>query len=366
MKVAIVGAGIAGLSLAWALHKRGVAVALFDQGAIPNPVASSVDDHRITRHTYGDLSGYGDLMPHAFAAYDRLWADLGTSHYLPTGMAYIARTDIDWHGAAAEELDRLKISHRSLSLGEIAERLPMIRQEGIVSAFEAGGAGMLFAGRIVADLARWLAEQSVDLHAHSRVEQVDPDAGYLIANGVRHDADVVVIAAGAWLQELYPAAAGRMVPSRQTLLYLKPPAALADAWAKAPVIVDQGSGHGAYILPPRNGTRLKIGDHTFTRIGTGSDDRIASAADIAPVRTAAEGILAQFGGYQTLETKVCYYTVTDDERFVVEPIGAAGWVFSACSGHGFKLGPVIAAGLADALIGARPTEEIPAWAAARG
>src|SRR4051794_38488005 len=38
MKVAIVGAGIAGLSLAWALHKRGVAVSLFDQGAIPNPV----------------------------------------------------------------------------------------------------------------------------------------------------------------------------------------------------------------------------------------------------------------------------------------------------------------------------------------
>ena len=366
MKVAIVGAGIAGLSLAWALHKRGVAVSLFDQGAIPNPVSSSVDDHRITRHTYSGLTGYGELMPHAFAAYDRLWADLGTSHYLPTGMAYIARTDIDWHGAAAEELDRLKISHRLLPLDEIAERLPMIRQDGIASAFEAGGAGMLFAGRIVADLARWLKEHLVELHPHSRVEQVDPDAGHLVANGVRHDADVVVIAAGAWLQELYPAAAGRMMPSRQTLLYLKPPAAFGDAWAKAPVIVDQGSGHGAYILPPRNGTRLKIGDHTFTRIGTGSDDRIATAADIAPVQTAAEGILAQFGDYETLETKVCYYSVTDDERFVVEPVGTAGWVLSACSGHGFTLGPVIASGLADAIVGARPAGEIPAWAAARG
>jgi glycine/D-amino acid oxidase-like deaminating enzyme len=40
-KALIVGGGIAGLSTAWALARRGVRVELFEQGPLPNPRASS-------------------------------------------------------------------------------------------------------------------------------------------------------------------------------------------------------------------------------------------------------------------------------------------------------------------------------------
>lgn len=364
MRVSIVGAGIAGLSLAWALRRRGAEVALFDAGPIPNPGSSSFDEHRITRHSYGHLPGYGALMPQAFATYDQLWADLGTSHYLPTGMVMVSRSETDWSERAAE-LDRLNVSHRLLSAEEVAARLPMLHRDGVIDAFEAGGAGMLFADRIVTNLAKWVAAHGVELHPHSRVDDVDADAGSICANGIRHDADVVVVAAGAWLPELLPETAGRMVPSRQLLLYLEPPADLAKAWANAPVLVDMAGQHGAYILPPRNGTRLKIGDHVFTRRGTGSDNRIATEEDIAPVLASAKAIFPRFDEYRILERKVCYYTVTQDEGFVVEPIGTAGWVLSACSGHGFKLGPLIATGLAEAILGNRDRESLPGWAAGR-
>ncbi|KKC36671.1 FAD-dependent oxidoreductase [Devosia epidermidihirudinis] len=365
MKVSIVGAGIAGLSLAWALRKRGVDVALFEAGAIPNPISSSFDEHRITRHSYGSMPGYGALMPSAFATYDQLWADLGATHYLPTGMVYVSRTDDEWYARGAVELDRLGVSHRQLGRDEIASRLPMLRGDGIIGAFEAGGSGMLFAQRIVTDLARWVGENGVELHPHTRVSEVDPEAGTLVADGVRHDADVVVVAAGAWLPSLLPETADRLVPSRQLLLYLEPPAALAKAWSEAPIIVDQGAGHGAYVLPPRGGTRLKIGDHVFTRRGHGDDDRIGTDEDVAAVLGAANAIFAGFGDYTILERKVCYYTVSADESFAVEPIGGAGWLLSACSGHGFKLGPLIASGLADAIVGARDAAGVPDWAAGR-
>ncbi|SEP67143.1 sarcosine oxidase/sarcosine oxidase subunit beta [Devosia sp. YR412] len=364
MRVSIVGAGIAGLSLAWALRKRGVDVSLFDTGTIPNPGSSSFDEHRITRHSYGHLPGYGALMPQAFATYDQLWADIGATHYMPTNMVFVARENTDWSASAAE-LDRVGVSHRIISPAEVATRLPMLHADGVSSAFEAGGAGMLFANRIVTDLARWVAEHGVSLHPQTRVEDIDAAKGSLTAGGVRHDADLVVVAAGAWVPELLPATKTRMVPSRQLLLYLEPPADLTKAWSGAPVLVDSGGGHGAYILPPRGGTRLKIGDHIFTRRGQGSDDRIATEADVAPVLESAAAIFARFDEYKILERKVCYYTVTDDEGFVVEPIGPAGWVLSACSGHGFKLGPLIASGLADAIIGKRPAETLPAWAAGR-
>ena len=364
MKIAIVGAGIAGLSLAWALHRRGATVALFDQGPIPNPLSSSFDEHRITRHVYGGLSGYGALMPDAFRTYDELWADLGTSHFHPASLVYLGRRDTGFHDAAAPDLDAMGIPHRRLALGDLAAMLPMMRPDGIVEAFESGGAGELFAARIVTDLARWLREAGVALHPHTKVRDVDVDTGRFLANGWE-SADLVVIAAGAWLPAIHPASAGRLVPSRQAMLYLEPPPRLRRAWAEAPIIVDSGLTHGGYILPPKAGTRLKIGDHAFSRKGHGDDDRRATPEDTARIRTAAREVFVEFDAYTVLEARICYYTVSPDERFVVEPIGRSGWVLSACSGHGFKLGPLIASGLADAIVGRRPAADIPAWAAGK-
>ena len=359
------GAGIAGMSLAWALRRQGIEVVLFDAGPIPNPISSSFDEHRIIRHTYGSQHGYAALMPEAFRAYDRLWDDLGVQHYLPTGMVYVSRTDQDWYSRAAAQLDTVGMPHRLVPIAELASRLPMLSLDGVTSAYEAGGSGLLFADRIVRDLAHWLAENGVELHPNTRVDEIDANAGTLTAAGITHHADLVVVAAGAWLPTLLPATAARMVPSRQLLLYLEPPAHLAAAWAQAPILIDQDSKHGAYILPPRDGTRLKIGDHIFSRRGHGSDDRIATDQDIGPVAAAADAMFTGFADYRILERKVCYYTVTEHEDFVVEPIGSAGWVLSACSGHGFKLAPLIASGLADAIAGKRSATDLPRWAAGR-
>ena len=364
-EIAIIGAGIAGLSLAWALHKRGAKVSLYEQGPIPNPISSSFDEHRITRHTYGGLSGYGALMPHAFKVYDELWADLGETHYLPTNLVYVGRKPSDFYATTATELDAMGIAHRPLSRAEIAERLPMLRPDGITDSFEAEGAGMLFASRIVTALSRWLEQAGVPLHPHTKITDLDTDSGSFRANGAAVKADIVVVAAGAWLPLLLPDTAPKMTPSRQVVLYLQAPAHLQPAWTNSPVLVDTGVTHGAYILPPRGCMRLKIGDHHFSRRGNGADDRIATEADVEGVFTAAREIFADFDQYEVLEKKVCYYTVTDDERFVVEPVGKAAWVHSACSGHGFKLGPLIATGLADALTGRRSAAELPAWAAGR-
>lgn len=79
-----------------------------------------------------------------------------------------------------------------------------------------------------------------------------------------------------------------------------------------------------------------------------------------PVLAALNRAFRDAGDYKILERKVCYYTVTADERFIVEPIGGAGWVISACSGHGFKLAVLVGDTLARALVG-----EIPAAAATR-
>ena len=341
-KVLVVGAGIAGLSTAWGLVRRGFAVEVFDQGPIPNPKATSHDEHRITRHAYGEMHRYARLMPDCFRLYERLWADIGACHLTPLPSIVLEREPTPWISASIVDLEAMGIPWREVPVAEIAALYPMINTGGLTRAVEFGGAGVLFPIRILTDLVVHLAAKGVVFHALTKVEAVDPEAGSVtVAGGKVFTGDQVVVAAGAWADRLVPEIRGRAVPSRQAVLFLAPPTDLAAAWAAAPIFLDLGLESGTYTLPPRPGTRLKVGDHTFTRAGDADGDRAATDADVARLLSAADLAFTGFDRYTILERKACFYTVTEDESFVVGPIGSKASVISACSGHGFKLAPLI-------------------------
>jgi sarcosine oxidase/sarcosine oxidase subunit beta len=360
----IVGGGIAGLTLAWNLTRRGVAVTVFEQGPLPNPRASSYDEHRITRHAYGFQEGYAWLMPQAFRTWEALWRDLGTSHYEETDGLYVLRQEDGWYESTTASLDALGIAHRDVPLAEVASRLPMLRPDGISRTLEVKGSGMLFNIRIMTDLVVHLSRLGTRFHTGAAVTQVHPDRGEIVAGGRTHAADVVVVTAGAWFDRLLPDLRRKLVPSRQAVLYLAPPPDYAEAWARAPVLGVRDED-GVYVLPPRRGTRLKVGDHAFSRVGDAEDDRLATEADLARLWRAMRTIFRDVDRYAVLERKACYYTVTDDERFHVAPLGPRGWVVSACSGHGFKLSALITDGLARGIVGEADPQAVPDWAAGR-
>ncbi|MEO3475933.1 FAD-dependent oxidoreductase [Roseomonas sp. CAU 1739] len=185
--------------------------------------------------------------------------------------------------------------------------------------------------------------------------------GTVAAGGRDHEADVVVVATGAWVGRLLPAFARAAVPSRQAVIYLEPPATMAAAWAVAPVIISRGA-NGAYILPPRRGTRLKIGDHSFSLTGDPDATRDARTEDVARLHSAIAGNLRDTESYRITDCRACYYTVTADERFIVEPLAERGWIISACSGHGFKFGALIGRAVAQAIAGERSAETVLSWA----
>jgi glycine/D-amino acid oxidase-like deaminating enzyme len=355
----VIGAGIAGLSTAWALNRRGFAVTVIEQGPIPNPRGSSYDEHRITRYAYGPMEGYAAMMPAAFEMYDRLFADTGTDHFARSPVVYFMRDDDSWYLPSKRSLEAMGAGYREVPLGEIPERYPVIRTDGITRCIEAADGGMLFPIRILTDLVVTLGNKGVVFHPYSRVAEVDPEAGRLVANGAEHRADFIVVAAGAWVNKLTDLVADTVVPSRQAVMYLAPPVELAQLWAEVPVLIDLGTESGTYTLPPRRGTRLKIGDHVFTRSGDPDGDRIATEADLARLHRAARLSYRDFDSYQVLERKICFYTVTRDpsEQFAVKPWGTKAWVLSACSGHGFKLGPLMGDAVAASINGEMSPED---------
>src|SRR5688572_23238195 len=104
MKITIVGAGIMGLSSAWALARAGHDVSVYDQSLVPNPLGSSVDQHRLIRHPYGADRGYTRMIGRAYDAWDALWRDLGETHYAPTGTLVLETGDTLWGEASAASL----------------------------------------------------------------------------------------------------------------------------------------------------------------------------------------------------------------------------------------------------------------------
>jgi glycine/D-amino acid oxidase-like deaminating enzyme len=365
MKALIVGGGIAGLSTAWALARRGVTVELFEQGPLPNPRASSYDEHRITRHAYGRMEGYAHLMPEAFRVWDRLWQAIGTSHYEPCGAVYFLRREDGWYDAVNRSLGEMGIAQREVPLDQVERRFPMVDPNGLLRVVETEGAGMLFPVRILTDLVVLLGRLGVTLRTGIHVDEVDAEHGRVHAGGVTYEGDVVVVAAGAWADRLVPGLRGVGVPSRQAVLYLSPPPDMAQAWADAPVMLDLQAEGGLYTLPPRRGTRLKIGDHVFSRTGDPDEDRVATTHDLERLWPAARATYRDLDRYAVLEPKACFYTVTEDEGFLVHPTGAAGWLISACSGHGFKLGSLIGDLVARAITGEMPAAEVTELAAGR-
>jgi glycine/D-amino acid oxidase-like deaminating enzyme len=366
MRITVVGAGIMGLSTAWALARKGHKVHVVDQGLIPNPYASSVDQHRLIRHPYGAERGYTRMINRAHEAWDRMWADLGARHYFETGTLVLESGIGSWTADTVKSLEAEKIPFRRLEPRDLAREFPLMRAERMHYALHLETGGVLFAERIVSSLARHLAARGVQFNAGTPVRDIDAERGRVTIDGGKTiDADLVVVAAGAWLPILLPAYAQRITPSRQVVVYLIPPSDMVSAWQRHPLLLDIDPKAGFYLVPPRDGTGLKVGDHGFTLRGDPNRDREAIAAEANATVGLCRDRLARFDEYRIGAAKTCFYDVEPREQFIVEKIGDKGWVMSGFSGHGFKFAAVLGLQFEKTIAGKRTSDSLTKWAAGK-
>ena len=365
MKTIVVGGGIMGLTTAWGLARAGHDVALFEQGPLPNPVASSMDEHRLIRHPYGEQIGYARMIDHAYAAWDLLWGDLGQRLYAATGTLALTGNGETWAERSAATLARIGKPMMELAVAELPRRFPQLDAKGVERAFWMDTGGVLFAQDIVAALARHLARQpNVRLYPATPVRAVDLEQGRIVSeSGAAHGADVVVVSAGAWVGRLIPALERRLVASRQIVVYFDLPDDQRAWWANGPMVIEKTGAVGLYLVPPAEGRGLKVGDHEFSRSGDPAGSREAGQAEIGPLFARCRSLLKGFERWRIDRLKVCFYTVTDDERFVVAKQGGRGWVMSPCSGHGFKFAALMGLELARTIATGRDPAAHARWAA---
>ena len=194
----VLGAGIMGLSSAWALSRAGFAVRVIEQDEVPNPRGASVDDHRLIRHAYGAQAGYMRMIDPAYAAWDLLFREAGERPYVETGVLALAESPGGWLAESRAALRADGHAVEDLAAEAVAARFPFLSPAGIADAFQLKPGGVLLARRIVQALAALLARRGVPI-SRARAVAIDPArGGVTLEDGRREDAGLLVVAAGPW------------------------------------------------------------------------------------------------------------------------------------------------------------------------
>lgn len=363
-RVAVIGGGIHGLATARHLVARDEAgVALIEQFRCGHDRGSSHGAGRITRTSYGDPL-YVRLMQVAQAEdWPRLEHDAGEplvqrcdgAFFGPAGGPfddYAAAVGIT--GAHVERLDP----------AEARRRFPAFAFPDAAGVLHDRTAGVIAAERTMRALLRRAIVDGLHVLEDTHVRELDlsRDPVVILTDRGTVYAERVVVTAGAWAARLVPALAPRLAVKRQHVGYFRlalPDAAMAPGAFPVWIHLGASGGEQYYGLPAFEAPGIKAARHAT---GGGADDpdgdRTPDLRELdALQRFLQRQLTARLEARVHAET--CLYTNTDDEDFVLGPLPGDPRVVigSACSGHGFKFGPLAGRLLAELAMDGRTSVE---------
>lgn len=341
----VVGAGIHGLCTAFWLHRAGLRrIAVVDRFGPGHDRGSSHGATRITRSSYHEPQ----FVQLAAAAHRDGWPvlerELGAPLRTATPGVFFGPPDGPF-GAWLRATAAVECIRR-IDVAAARHAFPLLRFGDDDAVLVDGSAAVVHAAETMQRLRDWLSAAGVEFHWMVSVERIEP-AGRTLAVATSAGAlrtRAAVVAAGADTGRLVPAATPPLWVLRQQVGYFDVDApAAAQAPGRFPVWARIGRTPNdfQYGLPDHGGAGLKAAAHRTA--GPGDDaDALAAAPDRAALlRLACERFCAPVRGLRASET--CLYTMTGDQGFTIAraPTDPRLVVVAACSGHGFKFGPVV-------------------------
>jgi sarcosine oxidase len=362
--VIVVGVGGMGGAAVDHLARRGCRVLGLERFDVPNEMGSSHGFTRIIRLAYYEHSSYVPLLRRAYELWRELEANAGEQLLHVTGsidagpeasfvFAGSLQSCLD-HGLEHEVVDARELGRRYPGYRLPPETLALIQPEG----------GFLLPERcIVAHVERAHAN-GAEVRARERVLEWEATAG----GGVRvrsdrgaYEAGRLVLAAGAWMDELARLGPDLVAAERQVLAWLQPQRPELFAPERFPVfnlVVEEGRYYGfpVFAVP---GFKVGRYHHLEERVDPDAVEREPTAADEEVLRGFA-GRYFPDGAGATMALKVCLFENSPDEHFVLDlhPDYAQVVVAGGFSGHGFKFCSVVGEIVADLALDGSTGHEI--------
>ena len=359
MQIAIVGAGVVGLSAAYTLAKSGCTVTVFDAQDIPNPASASYDRSRMMRLQYGPQSGYARLAQRALTHWEELQNTLGARLYRPTGVCVWSATAGSWTAATRHALDDAGVAYRDADTQ--ANVFPPINRSALGEGVYTREGGVLLADRVVRTLATAAIGEGAVLHPRTPVLDVDTERGVVRTRaGDAFEADLAIVATGAWTPQLLPDFTNRLTPIRSIVVYVAPPAQVAADWAAAPCTMIETRESMLYILPPVPEAPMKLAGTANLRRADPDHPEPVSSEEAHAVLDAFRPYLPDIETYRIVGTAMGHYADPPDKTFVLERRNRA-IIVSGCGGRMFKFAPLLASELAAVVTQAAPDTLLNHW-----
>lgn len=354
VEVDVVVVGVGGFGSAALLHlaSRGLSVVGVERFAVPHDRGSSTGETRVIRKAYFEDPRYVPLLHRAYALWADLERDVGESLIERVGCLTFGPPDHQALIGVQQSVTEHQLPHELLDDTAITKRFPsLVPARGDVGVFEVD-AGFLHVERCTTAHARLAQQRGARLITGARVVGLDASHGEFVdvdldadfggdgAGGKELRARHVVIAGGAWLaaDPVLRAFAGplALTVERQVQLWFARPSS-----SPPPCFIHFGD-RGAFYGIPGEHEQKACRHHGGRATDPDLVDRVVSDADVDDVRGFLRSHLPSADG-ALLRSKVCLYTNTDDENFV---IGRSPWssrvvVVGGCSGHGYKMASVI-------------------------
>lgn len=356
MKIVIVGAGIAGLSLGWRLAQSGASVTVLER-AQPGAGATLASAGMIspTAETGDEASADAKLGRASAALWPAFAAEIEQASgrkigFRPEGTLLIART-----GDELAPLQRRAASlplATSLSAAEALALEPMLAP-GIAGALFDPNEAQVDNRAIGSALAAAFVRAGGVLQTNEtvvRVEVASNRAAAVVSPFATYHADAIVLAAGAWTSRiagLPPDIVPPVIPVKGEMIALAPGGAVPGhvIW-----------GNEVYLVP-RNG-QLFVGA-TVARNGFDT-----SLTDEAPdwLRTRAAGLMPALGGWETAEHWAGLRPGSPDDLPILGASALDGlFIASGQYRNGILLAPAIAEALRSLILERRSSVDISAF-----
>ncbi len=312
----MIGAGVAGLSTAYALARRGHQVDVFEQYEAFHDRGSSHGRSRIIRRAYPDRR-FTEIMVDAYPMWAELEAAASRKLVHEVGLLYLGNRSSANLAEVAAGLEACQVPHELADAGRMAQLAPQIRMAVDEIAIWTPEAGWVSADETLSCL--------LDLGRHHGAQYHFGSSPTVTT--LEGEFDGYAVCAGSWITEWLPL---DVVVTEQTFAYV-------EAQILGPVWIDD-----APDLPyglPSDDYGMKLALHSPGKIIAPRD--AAEGPDLAAIERLREVASNRFGIQypKMIHAKTCRYTSTADEGFRFGRVGESGVYCSACSGHAFKFGP---------------------------
>jgi sarcosine oxidase len=357
LRTVVVGGGIFGATAARELARRGVEVVLLDPGPLPHPDASSTDISKIVRLDYGADAFYTEIMEVALGR----WRDWNARAPLfhETGILVLSSTPMapgSFEHASWETLRARGHRLERVDAAAIAQRFPAWRRDRFADGYYNPQGGWAESGRVVTAVLAEARAAGVDVREGVELERLlegDAGVGGVITSAGRIEADVTVVAAGAWTSLHVPELAGLLRPVGQPVIHFAPD--VPERW-RPPAFVPWTADiarTGWYGFCANGDGVVKIANHGP---GRALDPRAPREMDksVEPMfRELCADALPGLASAPVVHRRLCLYCDSfDGDLWITRHPERAGLVVAAGgSGHGFKFAPVLGDLVADAVLG---------------